>query len=254
MSWVKVDDKAWSHPKLVGLHPNALRLWLFGLCWCNQHETDGHIPLGVLGLLGGKARDAEALVKAGLWYADDMGWEVHQYLNYQPSKEQLDAKRNATAARVTAHRERNRNGVGNGVTSGVSNAPVTPLPIPSRPDPVTDKPPSPLAGGATTKRRKARVPIPEPWIPTPAHAELAKSLGVDMRSEAEKFRDHGRATGRLIADPDAAFRMWLRKSVDFRPRPVNGFRAPGPTLDDDRVTAEQERVLQKIRENRSKTQ
>lgn len=104
MSWVKVDDKAWSHPKFADLSGNAVRLWLFALCWCNQQETDGLIPKGALRLLGGGTRDVAELVNAGLWHVTERGWQVHDFLAYQPSKAQRNAQREATAERVKRHR------------------------------------------------------------------------------------------------------------------------------------------------------
>jgi hypothetical protein len=149
VSWVRIDDKAWSHPKLAGLSGNAVRLWLFGLCWCNQQESDGRVPASMLRLFGASTKVAAELVEAGLWLATDGGWEFHDYLNYQPSREQLSAQRNATRDRVTRHRERERNGV----TGGVSNSGVTAPPIPTRPDPNPTKsepPVSPPVGDDST--------------------------------------------------------------------------------------------------------
>jgi hypothetical protein len=111
MTWVRIDDKAWRHPKIAALSPSALRLWLFALCWCNQYETDGAIPAHALTLLeSNKARAAE-LVSAGLWEKTQTGWQVHDYLVYQPSRAKLDNERTATKHRVNQHRERKRNAV-----------------------------------------------------------------------------------------------------------------------------------------------
>src|SRR5690606_38006641 len=97
MSWIRIDDKAWSHPKIAGLSGNAVRLWLFGLCWCNAHQTDGAIPTVTLRILGGSARDAKELVAAGLWVPTDSGWSVHDYLAHQSSAEQIRASQEAKA-------------------------------------------------------------------------------------------------------------------------------------------------------------
>ena len=80
MSWVKVDDQAWSHPKLADLSGNAVRLWLFALCWANSHETDGFITRGGLRLIGGRPKDVRELVEAGLWVERESGWEIHNFL------------------------------------------------------------------------------------------------------------------------------------------------------------------------------
>ena len=41
---------------------------------------------------------------------------------------------------------------------------------------------------------------------------------MDCGQEAAKFRDHCRANAKPFADFEAAFRNWLRRSVDFRGR------------------------------------
>lgn len=185
MSWVKVDDKAWSHPKFTDLSGNAVRLWLFALCWCNQQETDGNIPRGALRVLGGSPKDARALVSAGLWKVTDAGWEVHDFLQYQPSRAQRNAQREGIRNRVAKHR--------NGGGSGGGNAPpasdVTPLHATTKPErnaaPDPDPVPDPVSvdddarGAPPEPRHPGRVPCPPDLELTAAErAQLAQSPGI----------------------------------------------------------------------------
>lgn len=151
MSWVKLDDKLWSHPKIAALEARALKLWLFGLCWCNQQETDGVIPRAMLAQLGGTPKLAGELVKVGLWHATPTGWEVHDYLVYQPSKARLEAERGRIKERVARHRQGPTSAACNGVTATVTNADVTgavsDLKRRPRPDPIpirSDHPDPPI--------------------------------------------------------------------------------------------------------------
>jgi hypothetical protein len=41
MSWVRLDDGAPGHRKIVGLSDAAFRLWIVGLTYCNQQANDG---------------------------------------------------------------------------------------------------------------------------------------------------------------------------------------------------------------------
>ena len=59
------------------------------------------------------------------------------------------------------------------------------------------------------------------WSPNDRHRELSTSLGLDLKRCVVDFRDHAQATGRLMLDWDAAFRMWLSKARD-----MNGNRPP----------------------------
>jgi hypothetical protein len=219
MSWVRIDDKAWSHPKLAGLSGNAVRLWLFALCWCNQQESDGHVPATMLRVLGASPKVAAELVAAGLWEVVEDGWQFHDYLNYQPSREQLASQRNATKERVTKYRERSRNGV----TPTIGNAPVTPPP----PQPNPTQPDHPSGDGRepgkpAPRPRAARWRrVPASWEPNESHAAIAAELRVDLASELRKFRDHEFRDPK--SDADATFRTWLRRAGEYSPpRQVSG--------------------------------
>lgn len=113
MAWVKVDDTFPDHPKAVGLPLDAAGLWLCGLCYANRQRTDGHVPRGVAARFGAGAADAavRALVDAGLWIEDAAGWRIHDYLDYQRSREEIE--RAAAAARSNGRLGGRPRGAGN---------------------------------------------------------------------------------------------------------------------------------------------
>lgn len=61
-------------------------------------------------------------------------------------------------------------------------------------------------------RRKPERALPEDWKPTAKHAALASERGVDLSSEAFRFRAHAAANDRRQRDWGAAFTMWLSKA------------------------------------------
>ena len=110
MGWVKLDDKASHHPKLVEAGErggSAVRdLWYSGLGYCASYGSD-FIADGALTLLSPvlKSRPqvvklAEILVTAGLWARVRGGFRVHHYHEYNPTKQEMD---------VAAARRRERN-------------------------------------------------------------------------------------------------------------------------------------------------
>jgi hypothetical protein len=101
MAWVRIDDRAWSHPKLMGLTGNSFKVWVSALCWCNQQETDGAVSASMLRALGGSEKNAEELIKVGLWERTEQGFQVHDYLDYQPSRAELAASRDIAKRRAT---------------------------------------------------------------------------------------------------------------------------------------------------------
>jgi hypothetical protein len=183
MSWVRVDDKMWSHPKFAGLSAGATRLWLFGLCWCNQQQSDGFVPSAMLRVLRGSPADAAGLVAAGLWVVGPDGWSYHDYLEYQPSRDQLTTQRNATKDRVSEFRKRARNGV----TPTTGNAPVTAAPTQPNPTRTEETPVSPRAGDGSSAEV---VQVFEGWKRATGHAQASLDRKRASRIKArlrEKF-------------------------------------------------------------------
>lgn len=157
MSWVRLDDGAPGHRKIVGLSDAAFRLWIVGLTHCNQQANDGrfsaHAARIMFGYLAspelGKGAAAE-LVAADLWATTDDGYEVRNYLEYQPSKAERDSANKAAAERMRnmrARRYQSPKGQEQGeplrCNEGVTSPELQPKfalpdPVPSRsrPDPV----------------------------------------------------------------------------------------------------------------------
>lgn len=233
MAWVKLDDKMWSHPKFGELCGDAVRLWVFALCWCNQHETDGAVPRGALRVLLGSDKLAKTLCQAGLWRESPTGWEIHDFLKYQPSKASRDEAREQSAQRLAKSRNNRKVAPqqgGNCVDVAPQHEPAlhdgcnSPVPDPV-PDPDLSfgeiDPPLPPVGGTTAepdsepKRKRGRKgKPPADWQPTDAHRAIASERGIDFELELAKFRDHEFATPR--SDYDAAFRNWLRSATPPR--------------------------------------
>lgn len=110
MTWVRLDDGAPLHPKLLAVGPEAAWLWVAGLAYANRHVTNGAIPPQALPALypsdhwprARLAKLAAALVAEGLWTArEGGGWEIHDYAQYQ-----AEAMRDAVDERRAWERER----------------------------------------------------------------------------------------------------------------------------------------------------
>jgi len=130
MGWVKLDDGFAEHPKIAAMSDAALALWVTSLAYCNRNLTDGFVPHAVghgqLRYSEGNPvpaiRELEAL---GSWEAVEGGWKVHDYEDFQPSREGVLATRNATRERVKRHRNGVRNAGSNAGSNAESNG-VTP--------------------------------------------------------------------------------------------------------------------------------
>lgn len=101
MAWVKLDDAFHAHPKAVRAGLEAVGLYTLSLSYCSHYLTDGYIPAEWVGHQAGKHTDrlAQRLVDVGFWTVDNGGYRVHDYLDYQPSRERILERRAADQRR-----------------------------------------------------------------------------------------------------------------------------------------------------------
>ncbi|MFI0900600.1 hypothetical protein [Streptomyces sp. NPDC020983] len=126
MTWAKLDDRFPSHRKVALLSDRAFRLHVSAICWSAENLTDGHIgdrELPLITRIRGVKTTAQELETAGLWDRGDDGWVIHDYLDYNPSREQVLLERKKNAERQERFRRR-KNGKptppGNGSSNGVT--------------------------------------------------------------------------------------------------------------------------------------
>jgi hypothetical protein len=107
MPWVKIDDSFYSHPKVVAAGHEATGFYIAALTYASHHLTDGHVSEEWAKREGGQRapRLIAALTSAppgfehGLWERNGSGWNIHDYLDYNPSRERILAKRKADSER-----------------------------------------------------------------------------------------------------------------------------------------------------------
>ena len=99
MTWVKIDDTFPDHPRVVGLTDAAFRTHVAGLCYSARYLTDGSIPTSALRSIGTR-RAATELEEAGIWGRSDHGWLIRDYLDYNPSRADVEDKREAARVRM----------------------------------------------------------------------------------------------------------------------------------------------------------
>jgi hypothetical protein len=90
-TYVRVDTKFTSHPKVLDIGPLGEALWLRGLCYAGDQLTDGFIPASFLKRMGDMkaATVAQRLVAAGLWHEADGGYQIHDFLSWQRSRDEV---------------------------------------------------------------------------------------------------------------------------------------------------------------------
>lgn len=232
MTWFRVDDKFHSHVKPARAGLAAVGAWTLAGSWCGDHLTDGKIPREVAHKLAPKGV-WEKLCQAGLVTPTGEGYELHDFLDWNPSAEAVKAERSRkseagrrgglasgvsrTKAEAEPKQVLHQNEAG--ASRSVPEAPELPSrPVPSDPDPPvvpqgTDPP--------RTKgdRRKPARALPEGWAPGESHYGKAAKAGMgrpEVDRAAERFRMHHGAKGSVFADWGLAFHTWLANDLERR--------------------------------------
>jgi hypothetical protein len=90
MSWAKVDDRLYSHPKVLRAGRAAMGLWVVSLSYTCGHDTGGFIPAEMVSMWS--AQDsAEELVAVGLWERSGKGYKFHDFYDWNYTEEQRQA-------------------------------------------------------------------------------------------------------------------------------------------------------------------
>lgn len=205
MSWAKIDDQLHANEKFAAVSLSAVGLWTLCLSWAADRRSDGRLPVAIVRRLGGHDTEplASELVAAGLWNPLEGGWEIHNFLHYNPSRAEQEANddhlstvRSDAGRRGAEARWRTRsvegsdgkNGkiIANGwqndskaqastlATDWQDNAP-DPVPVP------ISRPPKTSSSGA-----KGQNPYPENW-----HDAETLSPGALLRRYRESFGPEG---------------------------------------------------------------
>jgi hypothetical protein len=129
LTWIRLDDEMLDNKKIVRVGPLGFALHTAGIIYCAHNLTDGFIPIGRLNALldlsgvvvhgdradgflpwgdfDGDCRDgivplvfdvAKVLVGENLWHDVPLGYQIHDYLDYNPSRAQVLADREAKRA------------------------------------------------------------------------------------------------------------------------------------------------------------
>ena len=250
MAWYKVDDRLPTSRKLMRI-PRAQRkaaigVWTLAGAWSMHEMTDGFVPAYAIEEWGGDETDAQALVRAGMWEEDerdgDHGWQFVNWDEYQPTKADVEAKRERDRERKR-NQPRDRGGkfAGRTVnavdsarndTESERTAADSTVPLHSPPRPITNAQP-------TVAREPSR--FPDWWAiwgkkkakgdaEKAYKAALKKISHDDLMAKTRAYWDHVKASGTdLQYVPYPA--TWLRAEQwddDLTPNAQSGGRPSKP--------------------------
>lgn len=210
MTWFKVDDSFHSHPKVLAASAAALGLWVVAGSWSGANLSDGFVPDHVLPrLLPGSVELARELVAVGLWRRARGGYRFHDWSEFNPKREAVEAERRAARERMRNLREQRKTAGQRSNGSGEQQANVRgKFATPTRPDP------NPLKGGSGAGGRQAAPPPDNPdWRSLPAYGQAPPAPDTPARRAARTAAASARRPParrdamtelRLITDGDTA--------------------------------------------------
>lgn len=106
MEWIRLDCDIFRDPDVASLDSAQFVLFVWGLCYAGEQETDGFVPTAIARSCPWSKRTAsKALVACGLW--DDVagGFQIRNWSKKQPSAGRLDHVRRQAVRRMSLNRD-----------------------------------------------------------------------------------------------------------------------------------------------------
>lgn len=107
MPYLNLDDGFAQHRKVRRLTDSAFRLHVAGLCYCAQQMSDGDVDVEDIPTLVRRYKRAslDELVTKGMWRLKKDGhYEIHDYLEWNKSRDWWTERRRAAADRAARSR------------------------------------------------------------------------------------------------------------------------------------------------------
>lgn len=230
--WFKVDDSFFSNPKTAMLSDGATALWLRSGSWSAQQLTGGFIPARMVPMFRGSDDSVRELCEVGLWERDDErdGYRFHDWSDYQPDGEEVDAlrRKRSEAGKRGANRrwkrktvdENGKNGKADGKchgkpmanawqTDGKSMANSCPVPVPV-PDKKEKEEYSSSFSKETTADEYLETGRPE------ADRQISRQYpNLDLTDAWGAFMQHHHGETRTIADWTRLWKGWCQRRANM---------------------------------------
>ena len=224
MSWVKLEDGFYDHPKVLATSNAAIGLYCKALTYCGKHLTDGVISAAIVTrFLGGTDTETEELCRNSLWSRGAESFRITHYLTYQMSskyvkKEKKRVRNSMRVLRVTRARvTRNSPSISTSTSTSPSSS-VSSL-------------------SPKKKERTPCQPFPDDFVLTEMAAAKFRAKGCrDPAAAFAQFRNHHLAKGSRMVSWTHALATWLgnhgRYGCDGCPATTTARRARPTTTDD----------------------
>ncbi len=114
MAWIRLSDDYMDHPKFTGLSDGAFRLWHRGMSYSRKYQTDGLLSLSTVRAFKEYSPKRVSVLSTphqdganALWQTvEGFGFKVHDYLDWNPSKEEENERKAESKERMRQFRGR----------------------------------------------------------------------------------------------------------------------------------------------------
>src|SRR3954454_320443 len=110
--WIRLDDNFADSPKIVAAGSECGWLWIMSIAYANRFTTNGFVPATELSQLtrtmpnksrAKRSELAKKLCAVSLWEETArngvVGYQIHDYLDYQPSRKEIQKSRKQSRLR-----------------------------------------------------------------------------------------------------------------------------------------------------------
>lgn len=239
VGYAQLSNGLWLNDKacdLMDRNPRAFAMWVMSLSYASDNLTDGVLTARALHRLGCDDDTRDVLLESGMWEPCDDGVRIHDYLQHNTSREQIESNR---ARDVERKRSVRANSVRPDVqTDSARTSGRNPDGIPSDLNQNQNQNQNqnginnPCCCSSTESTHRARewnnnnddevptqTPIPPDWTPDGEDAAYAIRYRLDPDRTGRAFRDYHLRHGTMSADWHAMFRGWCQRNPDGKPPP-----------------------------------
>lgn len=187
----------------------AKGVWVEGLSWCAEKLSDGRISVEATRIHKMPKTAIAELVKAGMWEVaeDGNGWVYHDYLDWNPSRAEVEDERESARKRMAETRAKKRAEMS---VSSKEQSYIVDAEVSENAAVVYELSPTRFAqkaGAAWYERLTDKKPDPA-W-----NAELGR-IGMKPEGEREKVLEHVRATSYFQKRPTSVSPAHIAKFWD----------------------------------------
>lgn len=171
MSWFRLEGRGAFHHKVVAAGDEAYGAWCRAGQWSSDQLTDGFVPESIAKQINRKQKIWDRLVLVVLAHKVDGGYQIHDYLDFNPCSEQERARREETRGK---RREAGRAG---GKRSGeVRREQADAKQLESKPE-ATPKQIASTIASSGAKQNEAPSPYPIPREEQKSHTQARARAG-----------------------------------------------------------------------------